>query len=213
MALLRGGLSVSEGGDATSDRAVRLGREVRRRLAELKVSGRALAEAGYIPRGNLQRLTAGRSLPRELSGLDRGLGWAPGSAQAVADGKAPVALLIPYGQSIEPGHVVIDWPRPDDDWRAAIEAAWNELSSPAGDSGTTTPDRDFETQAVTEWLAPRVQGLPVWLAERIRTVLVDAARSDRRPVDPLALADRIMALDHAHEVLELLIDWSRRPDQ
>lgn len=63
-----------DGAGRTNLRAERLGRAVRARLAELGVSGRTLAEAGYIPRGNLQRLTSGVSVPRDLTGLDRGLG-------------------------------------------------------------------------------------------------------------------------------------------
>lgn len=67
-------------------------------------------------------------------------------------------------------------------------------------------------QAVDRWLKPRSADLPVWLAERIRIVLIEATQDPARRgrLDPLFLADRIMALDHAREVLALLIEWTRQ---
>jgi len=194
-------------------RAERLGREVRTRLAELQVSGRTLSEAGYIPRGNLQRLTSGTSVPRDLTGLDRGLGWEPGSAEMAGAGGRPKPALVPRGQSrTAPGQVEIDWPRPDGDWRTAIEEAWERhatLPSETEPSVLIGGNPGTVEQDVRAWLAPRVQGLPVWLAERIQTVLTEASQQGERRPDPLVLADRIIPLNHSREILALLIDWSR----
>lgn len=200
-----------ERAERTNPRAERLGRAVRTRLAELGVSGRTLAEAGYIPRGNLQRLTSGVSVPRDLTGLDRGLGWQSGSAEMAAAGGEPRAVLATRaGAPTGAGWVVLDWPRADEDWHAAIEDAWERYEQPA----TGHPDVPAQVPGpsgmrVDEWLAPRVEGLPVWLAERIRTVLTEASQHHDGTLDPLVLADRIIPLDHAREILALLIDWCR----
>jgi hypothetical protein len=210
---------VAEGAGNGSERAARLGREVRRRLADLRLSARQLAEAGYIPRATLQRLTGGTTVPRDLTGLDRGLGWQAGSAERVAGGGQPTVVLVPRAEAgTVAGAGVIDWPRPDESWKAAIEEAWEQLDrqidgqqQTAGSARPDGQERQVE-EAVDRWLAPRSADLPVWLAERVRTVLIEATRSHAGPgrVDPLALVDRIMALDHAREVLALLIDWTRQ---
>lgn len=195
----------------TNPRAERLGRAVRTRLAELGVSGRTLAEAGYIPRGNLQRLTSGVSVPRDLTGLDRGLGWQPGSAEMAAAGGEPRAVLATRaGAPTGADGVALDWPRADEDWHAAVEDAWARYEQPAtGHTDVPAPPRGSPDLQVDEWLAPRVEGLPVWLAERVSTVLTEASQQTTGRLDPLALADRIMPLDHAREILALLIDWCR----
>lgn len=205
--------SVADEQPRPNTRADRLGREVRTRLAELQVSGRAVADAGYIPRGNLQRLTAGASVPRDLTGLERGLGWEPGSAEMAAAGGRPKPALVPRGQGLSgSGQVEIAWPRADGDWHAAIEEAWarrrarsTEVEPPVhhGESA------DLVDQDLCAWLKPRVQGLPVWLAERIQTVLTEANQQEDVPPDPLVLADRIIPLNHARETLAILIDWCR----
>jgi hypothetical protein len=204
-----------DGAERANPRAEKLGRAVRTRLAELGVSGRTLAEAGYIPRGNLQRLTSGVSVPRDLTGLDRGLGWQPGSAEmAAAGGEPKAALATRAGAPTGVGQVLLDWPRSDEDWRAAVEDAWERYEHPPttqGDgAGHAVGPADPQ---VSGWLAPRVEGLPVWLAERVRTVLTEASVHPTGTLDPLVLADRIIPLDHAREVLALLIDWCRTNDR
>jgi hypothetical protein len=112
------------------------------------------------------------------------------------------------------GAGVIDWPRPDESWKTAIEEAWEQFDRQTdGQQQTAGSDRaDGQEEAVDRWLAPRSADLPVWLAERVCSVLVEATRSNVGPAraNPLAFADRIMALDHAREVLALLIDWTRQ---
>ena len=209
---------VPEEADGGSERAARLGREVRRRLADLRLSARQLADAGYISRATLQRLTGGTSVPRDLTGLDRGLGWQAGSAERVAAGGQPTVVLVPRAEvGTLPGAGVIDWPRPDESWKTAVEEAWAQLDRQTdGQPGAASARMEGQDpqveEAVDRWLAPRNANLPVWLAERVRAALVEAARSQAGPsrADPLALADRIMALDHAREVLALLIDWTRQ---
>lgn len=207
--------SVPEREGRTNPRAERLGRAVRTRLAELGVSGRTLAEAGYIPRGNLQRLTSGVSVPRDLTGLDRGLGWQPGSAEMAAAGGEPRAVLATRaGAPTGASGVLFDWPRADEDWQAAVEDAWERYEQPpASPADVSAQPANRPSPQVDEWLAPRVEGLPVWLAERIRTVLTEATQHPTGSVDPLVLADRIMPLDHAREILALLIDWCRTNDR
>lgn len=210
---------VPEGGGGVPEGAARLGREVRRRLADLRLSARQLADAGYMPRATLQRLTAGSTVPRDLTGLERGLGWLAGSADRVVAGGEPIVILVtPAEAATAPGASVIDWPRPDESWKAAIESAWEqyERQGDAEQQATVSGRGDGHDsqaeEAVDRWLKPRSADLPVWLAERIRSVLIETARTPGGAgrADPLALADRIMALDHSREVLALLIEWTRQ---
>lgn len=210
---------------ARNERAARLARQVRMRLAELGLPARGLVRAGYIPRGNIERLIAGESVPRSLIGLDRGLGWRPGSAARAADGGDPTPVLRLPGQGLESGfETYVAWPREDGDWRAACEAAWaalehqqqagtlkelpSEPSSPeqATDAVTSPPATD------QEWLERRIGDWPAWLADRTRRILAEAETDEDG--DLLALADRIMGLDHARDLLRLLLAWNdgRTPD-
>lgn len=202
------------------DAAKRLARAVRTRLAEIHVSGRALSRAGYIPSATLGRLLRGDSFPRrDFSGLERGLGWARDSAYQVASGKDPTVVLVLRGQPVHQGQVMIQWPPARDqaetsNWRDVVEAAWKQV-----EDGNTGHDHALPARPASEdqtrWLLRRTTELPAWLANRIQAVLIawEAQRRGDEPPDVFALADRIMALDRAREVLTLLMEWRDRLHQ
>lgn len=92
-----------------------LGAAVRARLDALGLPARRFTAAGYISGATLSRVFAGQDSlrdPGRAAELERGLGWRPGSINGLRTGAAPNAIAVP------------DWPRPDGDWRAAVEAAW-----------------------------------------------------------------------------------------
>lgn len=127
-----------------------------------------------------------------------------------AAGGEPKPVLATRAEVPTGSQVLIDWPRADEDWHAAVEDAWERYEQPP----TSHPDMvaqpaDAPDVYLDEWLAPRIEGFPVWLAERIRTVLTEASQHPTGSLDPLVLADRIMPLDHAREILALLIHWCR----
>lgn len=198
--------------DPRDEPAAILAPEVRLRLAELGVSARALMRAGYVSRGHMQRLMAGESAPRSLVGLDRGLGWRPGSAAQVVAGGSPSPVLRLRGQQLEtPDQIYLDWPRGDGDWRAACEAAWGLVeqrqegaaAKPSSQNAGTVPL--VADAAGVDWLERQIDDWPAWLAERARRVLADADEHE----DLAELAERIMALDRASEVIRVLDAWSR----
>lgn len=188
----------------------RLARAVRTRLAELHVSGRALSRAGYLPSATLGRLLQGDSFPRrDLSDLERGLGWAKGSAYQVASGKEPTVILVPRGQPVRPGQAVVAWPLARDQaqstgWRDVVEAAWKQV-----ETAERADDHAGPSAGRSSWLRGRTAELPAWLAERIQAVLGtwEAQHGVDESPDVFALIDRIMGLDRARDVLSLLIEW------
>lgn len=188
-----------------SERASRLARAVRIRLAELGVSARALSRAGYVPRATIERTIAGASVPRSLVGLDRGLGWRPGSAACVADGGEPTPVLRLPGQPLgSAGEVHLSWPREDGDWRAACEEAWEAADDLAVPEQPGQPAGRGDA-ASEGWFEDETEDWPAWLADRTRRVLAEADTD--QSAELVELADRIMGLDHVRDLLRLLDAW------
>lgn len=204
---------MSATGAGSDKSAERLARAVRTRLAELRVSARSVSTAGFMPSATIGRLLSGVSLPRDLSGLERGLGWASGSAYQVAGGGEPTVVLVLRGQSARAGQGVIDWPPgpgEERDWRNAVEAAWEQVEK--GGAAPDIAEEAWDWGGEAGWLAARTAELPAWLAERVRAVLADWEHHHPAgaPPDLGVLADRIMALDHTGDVVRLLGEWKDR---
>ena len=92
-----------------------LGAAIRARLDELGLPARRFTAAGFISAATLSRVLAGQEAlrdPARAAELERGLGWRPGSINGLRTGAGTSAIPVR------------DWPRPDGDWRAAVEAAW-----------------------------------------------------------------------------------------
>ena len=188
-----------------SDSSQRLGRAVRTRLAELGVSARALSDAEYITRGQLQPLYTGKSIPRNLDGLDRGLGWLPNSAWQVAGGEGAIEVFnIP--EALQPDQVPIYWPRPDKNWRAACEDAWQRWDEHRQEALDHTVERLREELNKTDALWHRridnhMRDWPVWLAKRAKRVLEDRTVTRQ---DPLDVADQVFGTAHYKSFIRLL---------
>lgn len=117
-----------------------LGTAIRARLDQLGLPARRFTAAGYISAATLSRVFAGQESlrdPSRVAELERGLGWRPGSVNAVLTGKAPTTIEVRA------------WPNVDSDWRRAVETAWREADDdPAPRPGRPTdlvdPDRTAE---------------------------------------------------------------------
>lgn len=190
-----------------TEAADRLGRQVRMRLAQLGITARTLSRFGYTQPGQLERLIRGESVPKVLNGLDRGLGWLEGSAYQVSQGGTATPLLQPAnhpGSSYTP----IYWPRPDKDWRAACEDAWQrwEETYERDIDASIAADLQQVASAKMSWqrrLDEHTRDWPVWLADRTKRILTDPGSSRQ---DPLELAEHILGLRHYKSLVRLLYE-------
>lgn len=193
-----------------------IGEAIRTRLGRLGLSARAFAAAGYVPRASLDRLLGGQTSlrdPRRVADLERGLGWVPGSLNAVRAGNR--ASEIP----------IVGWPRADGDWRAAVEESWeryeqarderlsNVATSFDGDLNVDQVDSQLVRQ-LGERLCQQTKDWPPWLRARVARTLDAAARDeDATAGDPevvgVELAGRAVGVRYLPALSYVLAEWAR----
>lgn len=108
-----------------------LAAEIKRRIGQLLISQRELAEASDVPVATLERLLSGRQerlRSRDAEArLERALGWGPGSMDSVRDGW-------------EPSPIPVMWPAEGRDYKAAVEASWEEVRRNPPSAQNPTPE-------------------------------------------------------------------------
>jgi hypothetical protein len=157
---------------------VLLGEAIRDRLRELHVSQRQFVAAGFFPASSLQVVLNGQHAirsPKREAALERGLGWVTGSVHQLRNGIDPVAIPVRT------------WPRADGDWKAAIDAAWEEhVTQPAERRGSVLQNGGSGSGAPDPLTIALSREIRVWLIRRDLTE-VDLAAAIQMSQDEMTL--------------------------